>query len=659
MIMKKYLLLVFHYTFFICSLLFLPKDVSIYAAILLLSALTLQNVWYIVLPLVLCFYYPIEYTYILLAVFLYHALFYTFIKKNRFYALSVFFLSEATAFLTLYLLNGLNLEGIQTALLFLVIYGCINALFTYQVVEGKHLILPYNQKLIDLVMLLGYFFMSLLFSTEPTLMLFLFMQLYLIKDYKYNVLFECIYVLVLAVQNITLSTTLPAFAISFFPPALLLCISYENLLWIPILIYILAITFFNFKDKRVSIEHDYINSLFQDFTKYINNLASEYNKNQVLKEFKNNKLKELSTTYCEHCPKHTLCKTKIDKRYSFLAAAMQGTQQNIYDCPNYNKFFVNTNIELKTSSLEYSAIRALADELSFLYNQSLALKDDYEYFIGALTNYGYQVLDIDINLASTTLYFTLYLSNQRPIVESLLLRLAYKAFGERLEIKVMPEKQITVVHFFKAPELKITYAHTILAKNDNLMSGDNYYIKKDYNSSYIFALSDGMGSGYNAYLESADALKTISNLSSYHFSIKTILRLLEDLHDLKSDYDRYATLDFLYINTANRKMNLYKLGSTTTYVLHNNQLQAYENTALPLKLDEVNSAYEIDIYSGDFIFLLSDGISDFISKDEFYSIVQEGGLSAERMCENVIQYIKQKENNHLKDDLSLITIKAL
>ena len=168
-----------------------------------------------------------------------------------------------------------------------------------------------------------------------------------------------------------------------------------------------------------------------------------------------------------------------------------------------------------------------------------------------------------------------------------------------------------------------------------------------------------MGSGYNAYLESSDALKLISTLTSYRFSTKTILKLLEDLYELKSNYDRYATLDFLSINTANRKMNLYKMGSTTTYILHNHQLIAYENKALPLKLDDVNSSYEIDLNKGDYIFLLSDGISDFITKDEFYSIVAYGAESVEKMCDKIIQYIKKKEKNELKDDLSLIVIKAI
>lgn len=305
-------------------------------------------------------------------------------------------------------------------------------------------------------------------------------------------------------------------------------------------------------------------------------------------------------------------------------------------------------------SYEYSAIKSLSFELSYLYNQSLALKKEYEKFISLLFSFGYPIDALDINLSSPSLYFSIRLDTQKPVIEALFLRCAYKAFGESLEMKQVQNQ----IYFFKKAQVKITYAHTILAKEGNLMSGDNYYIKKDYNNSYVFALSDGMGSGYTAYTDSIDALKTISSLSKYHFRTKTILKLLEDIYELRSNYDRYATLDFLSIDSANRKMNLYKMGSSTTYIYHNQRLYTYENQTLPLKLDDVNSAYELDLFKGDFIFLLSDGIGDFLSNKEFESLIHQE-QTAEQACYSIIDYLKKKEKGSFKDDLSLIVIKAI
>ena len=658
--MKKILILGMHYIFFITTLLYFPPEISIYVAILLITVLSLEKPYYSILPLTLCIVVSHIYAYILLSVFICNLLLYPFTKKNRYYALTIFVLSELSTSIILFFYGEYKLISFYLALLLLIIYSIINALHTFKEINNKSYILPYNQKLITLTLLLLYFILILYVKPHNLILLFLFMQLYMIKDHKYSIIFTILYsIFCLFFKTGTLSNALPLLAISFCPPIILLLFQYDNYIWIIPTLYTLIVTFLSYKKKKLNFETDYMNSLFQDFSKYIELISYEFNKNNLIKTIKQEKIEYISTEYCEKCHKNTLCKNKLDKRYTFLSSAMLQGNNNIYDCPHYKSFLLNFNLELKPNYLEYSGIKSLSEELSFLYNQSLLLKNDYEYFIGLLTEHNYQILDINIHLSSQTIFFTIFFSKDKQIIESLFSKLAYKAFGEKIDLKVLSDENKFIVHFFKSPEIKITYAHTILAKNNNLMSGDNYYIKKDYNSSYIFALSDGMGSGYNAYIESVDALKTITTLTSYHFSIKTILKLLEDVYELRSNYDRYATLDFLYINTANRKLNLYKMGSTITYILHNHKLLCYENKALPLKLDEVNSAYEIDIYSGDYIFLLSDGISDFITKDEFYNLVSNGTESVDIMCDKIIQYIKRKQKDELKDDLSLIAIKAI
>lgn len=653
--MKRYVEFILHYCFYITVLVFLPKDIAVFTGGFLISILALENIWFSFLPLIIGFYLPISHFYILLAVFLYHALLYPFIKKNRFYALGVYVLSEITIFIVFYLMQGFTKEGLIVFSILLIIYAIINLLYVFQNNHKKKSIIPYQQKLIDLLTILGFFFIIHFYCTTPYAMYFLFMQLFLIFDFKYNIVFIGLYALLLGIHKVTaISNVLISAAISYFPLGIAFTFTYQNIIWLPCIIYSIFVMIAPFLNKQITIEQNYLNILFDDFAKYIDNLNQEYNKNNQIKELKQRKFAEISQTYCLNCTKNTLCKKKLEKRYAFLSAAMLGIRQNIYDCPYYHRFTLNTNVDHLNKSFEYSAIQALSFELNYLYNQSLSLKKEYEKFISLLSNFGYPVSSLDINLASSSLYFSIQIDTKKPIIESLFLRCAYKAFGQVLEMK----QNENTFYFFKKPQLKITYAHTVLAKEGNLMSGDNYYIKKDYNNSYVFALSDGMGSGFNAYSDSIDALKTIQTLSSYHFRTKTILKLLEDIYELRSNYDRYATLDFLSIDPANRKMHLYKMGSSTTYILHEQKLQTYENQALPLKLDDVNSSYDLDLFRGDLIFLLSDGISDFISNKEFEQLVSQD-LSAEEACCNIVNYLKRKEKNNLKDDLSLIVIKAV
>lgn len=651
--MKKYILLSLHFSFFITSLLFLNNNITILLVNLLFSILILENILFLILPLVLCIYLPLPYTCIMCGILIIYFISYSFIKRNRFYALLIFIFNITLINALLSMLKLYNIEILYVSLFSLIIYSVINLMHTFYTHNNKHYIISKNNNLIISTMLLTYLLIFIYCNVNKYLYYFLFMQLFLLKDIKYNICFAIIFSTFLFKTN-NHQLLFESISISFFPISITLLLDYTNLSSILLVIYSFVINIMNIKEKKITIENDYINSLFTDFNKYIKSLNNEFNKNNLIKEIKENKLQEYSSSFCVFCNKNTLCKLKIDKRYSFLSAAMLGLKQNIYDCPYYNNFKLSINYDNINKSFEYSAIKLLAFELSTLYNQSLTNKNEYEKFIFLLSKYHYNVYDLNINFSSPSIYFSCKIFSIKPPVETIIIKSAYKAFGELLEIKYINERY----YLFKKPTLKINYAHAILAKDGNLMSGDNYYIKKDYNSNYIFALSDGMGSGYNAYLESVDTLRIITSLSSYHFRIKTILKLLEDIYELRANYDHYATLDLLTIDTANKNVNLYKMGSTTTYLLHNNTLTAYQNKALPLKLDEMNSTFNFEITSGDIIFLLSDGITDFIDQNEFYSLI-DVSETPQNICNKIINHIKRKEQNNLKDDLSLIVIKSI
>nr|MDE5715018.1 hypothetical protein [Anaeroplasmataceae bacterium] len=153
--MKKYLFLLLHYCFFITCLLFLPKEIALFVGIFLISILALENIFYIILPIVLCFYLPPNYIYLLLSALVYHVALYPFAKKNRFYALGVYLISTLTAFIVLTILYGYTFECLKIMLFLIIIYCIINLLYVYQKTESKTIVIPYNSKLILLTIILS------------------------------------------------------------------------------------------------------------------------------------------------------------------------------------------------------------------------------------------------------------------------------------------------------------------------------------------------------------------------------------------------------------------------------------------------------------------------------------------------------------------------
>jgi|GEM_PF-1985600 len=657
--MKKYFILAIRYTFYIAALLFFDDYIKVIGAILLISTLFLDNKYYSILPIILCFYIDSIYTIILISVILYHFILKSFIKRNRYYALSVFILSLLTSNILILINKSYNLNILFVSLISLIIYSIINMLHIYHNKGNKHYTIALNDNLIHLTLLLGYLLLIIFYNPLDYLFFFLFMQLFIINDIKYNLIFFIVSILMylfryqsLNIENLSYIST------SFIPHILLFKFDYTKAISYLYALYAILVSLLAINKKNKKLETDYISNLFKDFKKYINDLNIEYDNLNTLKELKENHLEAIQNTFCNSCKEDSICKYKQDKRYSFLCNAMNNDNNNIYNCPHYNEFYFNNNIQARTSFLQFNAITSLADELEYLYNQNIKMASCYNKFLNELSFYEYNILNIDINLAAPTIYFSLVLSKEKQIIEEIFLRLSHKAFHEELAIKTIENENDYIIYIYKKPKVRLDYSHKILAKNENIISGDNYYIKKDFNESYIFALSDGMGSGHNAYRESSETLKLISHLSTYHFSLKTILKMLENIYDLKCEYDSYATLDILNINTSNMKLNLYKLGSSTTYIYHNGELKPFENKALPLKLDDINSAYELEYFKDDVILLLSDGISDFISRLELKNEINFN-KSSEDIQNQIINKLLLKEKNELKDDASLIVIKII
>ena len=656
--MKKHILLGLRYTFYISSLLFFDDPIKIIPACLLISVLFLESKHYSFLPLILVFYMDKLYSILLISVFFLHVLLFTFMKKNRYYSLFTYLSSILLVNVVLLIAKRYDINTLLISTISIIIYA-ISILCFYYYNKGKaYSIIELKSNLLHLTILLGYFMLIEMYNPNQTLLYFLYIQLFFISNYGLACIFFIFNLLFHIILTLNISTELLGyFCSSFVPPVALLSFDYSKWYSYIFIIYIILVLVIKMPTKKITIEHDYITNLFQDFKSYIHLLDIEYDKLNTLKMLKENQMEYIQDTYCKKCNENAICKYKLDKRYSFLCNAINNDNNNIYSCPHYESFYLSTDVDVRTSFLQFNALVELSNELETIYQQNIKMADYYNKFFNDISFYDYQILKVDINLASKTIFFSITLSKKKEVIKELFLKIAYKAFKEPLEIKIINNDDNILVHIYKKPRIKLDFAQRILSKGESLISGDNIYIKKEYNDSYIFALSDGMGSGQKAHEQSSEALKKISNLLAYHFSLKTILKLLENMYDLKCEYDSYATLDILSINPANQMLLLYKLGSTTSYIIHSNEFITLENRALPLKLDDINSSYELERMVGDIILLMSDGISDFLTKDELEDINYSN--NSEEITNEIIFKLKKKVNNNLQDDASILVIKVI
>ena len=145
------------------------------------------------------------------------------------------------------------------------------------------------------------------------------------------------------------------------------------------------------------------------------------------------------------------------------------------------------------------------------------------------------------------------------------------------------------------------------------VSGDNAcYFLTDTGTACLL-LSDGMGSGAAASLDSRMLITSLERFLRAGISVGDALHAVSPALRLRSDGMRFTTLDAFTLDLFSGRAENLKCGAAPTYMRLNGRWTILPGTALPIGLaeeDELGDAVPLQMNDGDIVVLLSDGVTD-------------------------------------------------
>lgn len=188
------------------------------------------------------------------------------------------------------------------------------------------------------------------------------------------------------------------------------------------------------------------------------------------------------------------------------------------------------------------------------------------------------------------------------------------------------------------------------------VSGDSYICRELSDGRYVIILSDGMGRGEAAAMESSLAVKTLANLIEAGFDVEIALRTLNSILLLKSEDEIFSTVDIGIFDKTSGKLKLYKIGAASTFIKRGEKVSAVKMAALPmgivdgLKIDFVS----LKLQPGDQIVMVSDGVTDSARYAEGAAgtASADGGAGTDNGCAwlcEAVRSIKSKDPNTMAD----------
>ncbi|MFW5991911.1 MAG: SpoIIE family protein phosphatase [Halanaerobiaceae bacterium] len=274
------------------------------------------------------------------------------------------------------------------------------------------------------------------------------------------------------------------------------------------------------------------------------------------------------------------------------------------------------------------------------------------------------------NVRCGRVYFSVEMENcsgnkpcQQPFLELLSIeldcnyRIVSKKCGNKM--KDIPCRII----YGPAGDYQLKIAH-ILKPCTGKISGDNYLYKPLKDGKELVVISDGMGTGSRADIESQAAIDLLEAIIDAGFDQKLAIDTINSALYLRSQEENFTTLDICIFDTFTAEMTFSKIGAVDSYIKRGWELIKIESGTLPVGiLDRIEMKTEtVSMEKDDFVIMFSDGIMevgiDIEDREEWLRhILQNCSFDTAGDMLNYIQEMVLNNSSQINDDFTIVVIK--
>ncbi len=189
------------------------------------------------------------------------------------------------------------------------------------------------------------------------------------------------------------------------------------------------------------------------------------------------------------------------------------------------------------------------------------------------------------------------------------------------------------------------------------LCGDSYKYFCDGKGKFVMVLSDGMGSGGRAAVDSAMASGLMSRMISSGFGYDCSLKIVNSSMLFKSTEESLATIDIATIDLFSGECELRKAGAAPTIIRKGSKAYKASSTSLPPGiLREVGfDKTKISLKDGDILVMLSDGATTEGTKWISEMVTGWELCSAQKLADDIALKARRRRSDGHSDDITVFT----
>lgn len=219
-------------------------------------------------------------------------------------------------------------------------------------------------------------------------------------------------------------------------------------------------------------------------------------------------------------------------------------------------------------------------------------------------------------------------------------------FGDRVRITA-----------FERAEYGVKSAVCQLSRKKDSVSGDFVTGCVDGNGCYYSIVSDGMGSGTRARIDSAFACGLMTKLLESGIGVESAIELLNTSLMVKSSDESFATLDICKVDLYTGGTTIYKAGGADSFIKSGKTVTKIHGSSLPVGVaaNPNVSSHSFIVGEDDVIIMTSDG-ADLSEKWLEQAFAKDSGGNINELVKTVAGAARFNCEKGREDDISIVAL---
>ena len=195
------------------------------------------------------------------------------------------------------------------------------------------------------------------------------------------------------------------------------------------------------------------------------------------------------------------------------------------------------------------------------------------------------------------------------------------------------------------------------------ISGDTFLMKDLPGGRKGVALSDGMGSGEEAFRDSTMVVEMLEELLEAGFPVETAVQMMNTALVTGREEVKFCTLDVCLFDLYQGSCEFVKAGASSTFIKRKKEVEKIESTTLPIgvvqniELDRE----ERNLESGEYVIMVTDGVMDALpegaQEEKLVEFIRETDIvNPTEFARGILSQVLKSSGGMPMDDMTVLVI---